>query len=91
MPLDPTPGIVLHEDTVAELRLLYEMAKEHQIENVGEYHRGCYTGSRYECARCSASSVREEDFKHETTCPLQQALLNIGSFLDMQEDLHASG
>jgi hypothetical protein len=91
MSLDPTPGVILHEDTVAEIRLLYEMAKEHQIENVGEYHRGCYTDARYECPHCSASSVCEGDFKHEETCRLHQALLNVGSFLDMQEDLHASG
>lgn len=87
MSLEPTPNLILHEDTVAEMRLLFNHAKEHHVHGYDITRRCCVVGYEYGCRHCKATSEKEHEFKHDPGCPLQEALLNIGSFLDMQEEI----
>ena len=73
----------LHADTVAELRTLHSFAKENEWQERREgCSRGCCSETVYRCWGCG----NEQEKGHKEGCSLQTALLNIGTFLDMQEE-----
>lgn len=73
----------LHADTVAEIRTLHTMVKENEWAPRQEScPRSCCSETKYCCWMCG----NEEEQGHKEGCTLQTALLNIGTFLDMQEE-----
>lgn len=79
----------LHPETVGEIRALHRFVEEHQWVETEHYcGRGCncYESTTYNCPHCGNN--REQG--HTVECELGISLLNIGTFLDMQEEAHAS-
>ncbi len=70
----------LHPDTVAELRVVYDLAQAHEWEKIEGRHRN--DDPTYECPRCE----RSKDEGHKSSCLLKEAIINIRLFLDMQEE-----
>jgi len=75
------------QEVLDEIRLLLSHARERQVENVGEYARGCCIGARYECEHCKAHDETMYVL-HETDCPLAAAIRGVESFLDNEDRLH---
>lgn len=78
----------LAPETTAEIRTLHSFVAEHQWKEYRQYcGRGChcYEGTTYECPNCG----NKEEQGHKPSCSLGTALLNIGTFLDMQEESYA--
>lgn len=75
------------QEVLDEIRLLLNHARERQVENVGEYARGCCIGARYECEHCKAHD-EYSDVTHKPDCPLATALRGVESFLDNEDRLH---
>lgn len=79
----------LHPETVGEIRTLHRFVEEHQwVEKRHYCGRGCncYEGTTYDCPSCG----NNQEQGHTNGCELGISLLNIGTFLDMQEEAHAS-
>lgn len=79
------PSEPLHPNTVEEIKVLHRLASEHEWERHDHYCArscNCYKDTTYDCPSCKANKEKG----HKPDCELKKALLNIGSFLEMQEE-----
>ena len=73
---------LLDQETLDELRLIHRHGEAHQWKDVDDYARSCHVGTHQECPSCGAWKKQG----HRSTCGLQQALLNVGTFLGMRQE-----